>query len=1091
MNALYLPAFRLKKLFTTLLISCAATLPVVHSQEILFVENFNACTLPDGWIADLSGNPDADWYVGMPQNSASDGTTIDGTCMLIFDDDATGENTPPWLLKLSTPAFDATQFTTVNFNVDVHFRNYDNLASFKIFAFDGTGLVELATWQTWATHTGPQFSQFVRFSADLSFFANENMYLVFQYDDGGSFGWWAGIDNLEITGEGEGTNFLLETFNACSAPAGWSTQVLTGDDTWQFGLVNNENTNGETSMNGTCFAYFDDDVLTAAAPDSRVRLISPVMDVSEQANTFLDFDVIFRRYTDLDHFAVGVIDENTGVSQIVNTYYSDLGGPQFYDYIHEQIDLSAYRSTQLRVFFQYDDGNDWSWWVGLDNIKVSGTGILNDICTNAISVFKDAPCTSGNNSNAVFSGDQPACSANNVASLWYQFEATASGIVQIVTHAKFNDVITVYKGNCNALTPVACTNRDEHGFTGEYLFLDVTAGENYLIRVSGQLDGFGISRSDLCLQILTAEAHPQPPLNDLCAAALSLSVDGNCLSGNNYYANTDGPLPSANNLARGDVWYTFTPDSDATFDVFSQADFADVITVYENGCTALVEVASTSTGQHLQVESLTAGQTYYIQISGAFATIEGNLCARVAKALAEPPANDDCIAAFPLTINGDCVTASNVGANFEGPPASCDVFNSAAVWFTFNAPASGAVRLHSDADFIHTLTVFRGNCTALEEVFCTRNPDACNGYFTVGDLVPGASYFVRVSTTANALGLVNHGATCLRVIDLNATNEGFHPFQLQAEVHCLDNGFAELQVSVSGGIGAYAFQGNTNGDLLLNGDDYLIVVSDENGCERSLSGTVVCGAPECALGVSVTLSNASCFGFSDGTIALNMSGQAAPFAVVWEDGSTSPERNNLATGSYPFTVTDASGCTVSTEAIVFSPAAIVVAIDSILEEINAGANGSILASVTGGTEPFSYTWQNTNGTIVSTEEDATGLGAGTYTLQVTDANGCTYTSGPVELPLIVGTDAPVLERAIRLHPNPTSGKFVLQLSLPDVSTVEITIGDPTGRVLQRKAPVTLSHATLPFDLSEFPAGVYWLKVTGSNFQAVKRVVIAN
>ena len=603
------------------------------------------------------------------------------------------------------------------------------------------------------------------------------------------------------------------------------------------------------------------------------------------------------------------------------------------------------------------------------------------------------------------------------------------------------------------------------------------------------MDGFGISRSDLCIEILSAQTYPQPPANDLCAAALPLSVDGNCLNGSNYYANTDGPLPGADHLARGDVWYTFTPDSDAAFDIFSNADFADVIAVYANGCTALTEVASSSSGQHLQVAGLIPGQPYHIQISGAFATIEGNLCPGITKAPAEPPANDDCITAYPITVNGACVTANNIGANFEGPPASCDVFNSAAVWFTFNAPASGAVRLNSDANFIHTLTVFQGNCTTLEEVYCTRNPDACNGYFTVGDLVPGVQYFVRVSASANALGLVNQGTTCLRVVDINASNEGFQPFQLQAEVHCLDNGFAELQVSVSGGVGDYTFQGNSNGDLLLNGDDYLVVVSDENGCERSLSGTVVCGAPECALGVSITANNTSCFGYSDGAIALTMSGEASPFTVLWEDGDTAPERNNLATGSYAFTVTDASGCAVTTEAVVFSPAEIVVSIDSVLEEINGGANGSILTSIAGGTEPFTYAWES-NGSVVSTEADPMGLTAGNYTLRVTDANGCTYTSEPVEVLLIVGTDAAVLERAINLHPNPTSGKFVLQLSLPSVSTVEISIGDATGRVLQRMAPVSLSSATLPFDLSEFPAGVYWLKVTGSDFQAVKRVVIA-
>ncbi|MFM9947937.1 MAG: hypothetical protein ACKV1O_08370, partial [Saprospiraceae bacterium] len=76
MNVRYLWAFRLLKQFTATLIICITSLSVVQAQELLFSEDFNGCALPDGWVADLSGYPDADWYVGTPQNPASDGSTI-------------------------------------------------------------------------------------------------------------------------------------------------------------------------------------------------------------------------------------------------------------------------------------------------------------------------------------------------------------------------------------------------------------------------------------------------------------------------------------------------------------------------------------------------------------------------------------------------------------------------------------------------------------------------------------------------------------------------------------------------------------------------------------------------------------------------------------------------------------------------------------------------------------------------------------------------------------------------------------------------------------------------------------------------------
>ena len=118
----------------------------LSAQTLLYSEDFNNCALPTDWAVNVIGNPNPEWYVGMPQNPNSDGSTIDGTCMLIIDDDATGNNTPPFTLQLDSPSFDGLGYESLEFSIDVHFRNVAE-TSFKIYAFDGANYNVLVNYQ--------------------------------------------------------------------------------------------------------------------------------------------------------------------------------------------------------------------------------------------------------------------------------------------------------------------------------------------------------------------------------------------------------------------------------------------------------------------------------------------------------------------------------------------------------------------------------------------------------------------------------------------------------------------------------------------------------------------------------------------------------------------------------------------------------------------------------------------------------------------------------------------------------------------------------------------------------------------------------
>ncbi len=131
------------------------------------------------------------------------------------------------------------------------------------------------------------------------------------------------------------------------------------------------------------------------------------------------------------------------------------------------------------------------------------------------------------------------------------------------------------------------------------------------------------------------------------------------------------------------------------------------------------------------------------------------------------------------------------------------------------------------------------------------------------------------------------------------------------------------------------------------------------------------------------------FGQGNGGICLSLSGgNSNPFQVAWSNTPlTGACIGNLPGGSYAPTVTDASGCTAVFAAIqVNSPTTI--NLDTTVTA--ADPTGGIDLTVSGGSPNYTFQWTGASGPIAATE-DLSGMPAGTYTVQVTDANGCSKT----------------------------------------------------------------------------------------------------
>lgn len=214
------------------------------------------------------------------------------------------------------------------------------------------------------------------------------------------------------------------------------------------------------------------------------------------------------------------------------------------------------------------------------------------------------------------------------------------------------------------------------------------------------------------------------------------------------------------------------------------------------------------------------------------------------------------------------------------------------------------------------------------------------------------------------------------------------------------NGTANVQIT--SGSGPFTYQwlpnGGTNASASgLQAGTYTVNVSSA-GCASSATASVGNGA---APGnITITSTNVSCNGGTNGSITANVNGGQQPYSYQWSNGSTTATINNLIAGTYSFTVTTANGCISTATTTITQPAAVLSYSSSQSNAICFNSStGSATVNPTGGTPPYTYVW-NTQPT--QTTATANGLNAGSTSVIISDNNGCSVSANfiitePVQL----------------------------------------------------------------------------------------------
>ncbi len=208
-----------------------------------------------------------------------------------------------------------------------------------------------------------------------------------------------------------------------------------------------------------------------------------------------------------------------------------------------------------------------------------------------------------------------------------------------------------------------------------------------------------------------------------------------------------------------------------------------------------------------------------------------------------------------------------------------------------------------------------------------------------------------------------------------------------------------IEINTSGGVAPFEFEWST-GDTLQNISGiptgfYAVTVTDFNGCESLLSSIEVQQLDDGFEVEADIVNNVTCHEASDGSISILMNGGTAPFQYNWSNGVTSMIISNLQGGFYNVTITDVNGCVgISPMIEIDEPMELQYLLTGIGHNDCFDANNGFLEiETTGGTNPYNFLWSTGD-----TTQNISNLPSGSYSLTITDANGCSIeTDSPFEI----------------------------------------------------------------------------------------------
>jgi len=303
----------------------------------------------------------------------------------------------------------------------------------------------------------------------------------------------------------------------------------------------------------------------------------------------------------------------------------------------------------------------------------------------------------------------------------------------------------------------------------------------------------------------------------------------------------------------------------------------------------------------------------------------------------------------------------------------------------------------------------------------------------------------------------------------------------------LCNGSAEgsINLDMTGGAGDYSYKWSNGAESKnlqdLPAGDYSVEVTDAEGCMTQSSFTLT--EPDLIVQDGV-VQDVSCNGDASGSILLSLTGGTGTLDLDWIDSELEGVNNTaVSAGTYTLKVQDENGCSSEQSYTVSEPDALAYNLENIEDDFN-GNGGSIDVTVSGGVTPYDYNWSNGE-----TTEDLMNLMMGTYSLSVLDANGCELLTEDYDIEFISNINEISDLTSFKVYPNPTQELFTVELELGARTAGVIQLFSHEGRLLSNKVFDGEGNFTTKVNVTDYPSGMYLLKINTENGIALKKVSI--
>lgn len=277
----------------------------------------------------------------------------------------------------------------------------------------------------------------------------------------------------------------------------------------------------------------------------------------------------------------------------------------------------------------------------------------------------------------------------------------------------------------------------------------------------------------------------------------------------------------------------------------------------------------------------------------------------------------------------------------------------------------------------------------------------CDGAITIEDVPAGIPPFTYVWDNGESTATIEnlcagdytvsvYDAYNCEVIEEFTVNE---PDELIANAFSTDEMGNEFEDGTAwaepfGGTDPYFYSWsngeNTQAIENLAPGSYTVTVMDFNGCESIQSVIVeefICPALTVIDDHSDVLCAGECTGAAEISDVLN---SEAPLVYEWSNGGVDPVITDLCAGVYLVTITDVVNCSIVADTFfILEPEELIISTDATHETGDDTNDGTASVTPDGGTPPYEFLWSNDE-----TTQTITNLSPGTYTVTVTDANGC-------------------------------------------------------------------------------------------------------